>query len=221
MMESTEGHIRLALLQEHVPVDLVLGALPAFRKTYPRIRFTISYEPAASIEEGLISERLSFAVLDHVESHDFVQSFNCGALDFVTVASKRYVAAHPGLDRPEAVLLADLIDLAPDLPLVRSYAGSKDPKLGTTLQQIEAAFIVPSFHAAHLLMLQGAGVAFLPRQMMAAGLASGELVELTPEHRVVTRPLQVFYRRRNTRQLYESLFIEHLMDLSPLGSDKT
>jgi DNA-binding transcriptional LysR family regulator len=199
-------HLRIALLAEYLPGSLILGRMASFRAAHPEIRISLGFESMAGIEEGLIAERLNFAIVDRVVDHDFIVAADCGSLHFAAVVARTFDVSRAD---------TNVIDLGEHLPLARAWrlATSTGTDDGATL---EAAFVVPNFHAAMALMAEGAGVAFLPLKMVEAGLRSGEFVELSPERRVPPRPLQLVYRRRNTRQLHEGLFIEHLLDGGPL-----
>lgn len=212
MVDQTEGHLRLAIVADYLPESLLLGHLSAFRKLHPQISFTVSVEPASSIEASLIADRLSFAWVDRNVEHDFVHAIDFGTVPYVAVATAEYVKARGPFDRQESVLLGDLIDFDKSLPLVRSWLGPADDAMQAMLLEARPAFAVPGIAAALHLMTDGAGIAFLPRSLVASGLAAGTLKEVCPRQVMPDRPVRVLYRRRNVRLLVESLFLEHLLE---------
>lgn len=220
MTANTSGHIQLGLLAEGMPGALILSLVPAFRASYPQIRVTVRYSSLDRIEEELIADRMNFALVFEPRASDFMQSVSCGALDFIAVASKNYVERRGPFDREEQILLADWIDLDEHMPLVSRWVGASDKNLSGILGHVKPAVAVPNFHTALELMLAGTGVAFLPRQMVAEPLHSGRAVELKVAGQIPPKPLNLLYRRRNTRQLYESLFLEHVLDNLPLNGDR-
>ncbi len=103
--------------------------------------------------------------------------------------------------------------------MVSRWANASAKNLAAILAHVKPAVAVPNFHSALELMLAGTGVAFLPRPMVANALTDGRVVELKGGRTIPPKPLNLVYRRRNTRQLYESLFLEHVMDHLPLGKN--
>lgn len=216
MGRAASGHIQLGLLAEGVPGALILGLLPGFRATYPDIRVTVRYCSMDQIESELIADKMHFALTHEARANDFLQAVNCGALEFVGVAAPAYLARKGPLSREEQVLLADWIDLDENAPLVARWVGAHDKNLAGIFAHVRPAVAVPNFHSALELTLAGTGVAFLPRPMVAAALKDGRLVELPVARSIPPKPLNLLYRRRNSRQLYESLFLELVMDHLPL-----
>ncbi len=219
MKGNTSGHIRLGLLAEGMPGALIMGLMPEFRASYPQIRLTVQYASHDQIEEELIADRMHFALVYEARTNDFLQTVSCGALDFAAVASKSYVDQRGPFDRDEQILLADWIDLGEHLPLVTRWVNASVKNLAGILDHVKPAVAVPNFHSALELMLAGTGVAFLPRPMIANALRDGRVVELKGGRTIPPKPLNLLYRRRNTRQLYESLFLEHVMDHLPLAKN--
>jgi len=217
MAIHTQGHIHFGLLAEHVPGSLILRHIPAFRKQFPQISFTLSYGTLASIEEQLVADRMTFAVVtDALRSSDFIHSMPCGELDLAAVASASYIQERGPFIRIEQVLLADIVDIGAHMPLVQRWIGNADPSFQTILAHLRPAFTVPNFHAAMELVTAGLGVGYLPRKMMAAKLAAGELVELLPQRPMPSVDLRLVYRKKSARLLADSVFLEYLLEQMPL-----
>ncbi len=218
MSLNTSGHIQLGLLAEGMPGALILSLVPSFRLSYPQIRISVCYASLDRIEEELIADKMTFALVYEQRANDFLQTLSCGTLDFIAVAAKSYVERRGPLERVEQILLADWIDLGDHMPLVSRWVNASDKNLDGIFGHVKPAVAVPNFHSALELMLAGTGVAFLPRRMVAESLQTGRVVELKVAGQIPPKPLNLLYRRRNSRQLYESLFLEHVMDHLPLGS---
>lgn len=211
MSSSTAGHIGLRFLTDSISPSLLLGYVIGFRKSYPNIRFTLASADAASIEADLIADKLQFGLIHALQNVDFLQSIDAGSLRTVAVTSPDYLERHGGqLATADDILKADLIDLDQSLPMARLWLGmAPDPA-------IQAALILPDEGAALDAAAMGGGVAFAPEPMARARTARGELVQLDAPLGNMALPLVFAYRKKNSRPLIESVFIEYLMDNKPI-----
>jgi DNA-binding transcriptional LysR family regulator len=209
---SLDGHIRLALLPSYGPGTAVIRLLPDFRRLYPRIRLSISLLTLSETYADLAADRLSFALVDRPAVGDQIGTTLCGVSEYVAVASRAYCNAHTSFDQAAQVLLGDLIDLGPDLPSFAAWIGAGNDTLANILTVVQPALIVPNYHAAADLVALGAGIAVLPRDLVAPSLASGHLVAVGASHPTPSRPLHLVFRHRSARPLVEAVFMEYLLD---------
>ena len=201
MPVATEGHLHLGLPSENAPGTTLLRLVADFRREYPRVRCSLAFGSLPTIQEELIAERLSFALVDQSSDHDFIEAVTVGERRDVLVATRRYVEEHGPFASTQALGLADVI----------LTAGEEVwPGLAVTP---EAAAVVPCHAAALTLAAAGGGVALVPAELAAEHVAAGTVVTLTPGgFAPPPRPRHLLYRKRSARQLFESLFLEFFLD---------
>lgn len=199
--------IQLRLQARTVPPSLLLRNLVEFRKTYPETRFVVSSGEAGAIEADLIADRIQFGLVNKLQNADFLAGIEIARLRVVAVASPGYVAqSSSSLGTVEEVLAADLIDIDASLPSVQLWYGE------TIHEQVRPSLLVGDSGTAADAAACGGGVAFLAETLASPRIARGELVQLPDRGVERSVPLFLIYRKKNSRPLLESVFLESLMD---------
>jgi len=122
-----------------------------------------------------------------------------GALDYLVlhpeayalVGSAEVLARHP-LRTPEDALGHRLLDLTPDLPLFRYFL---DQVGGSEPWRFGASEFLGTIGAVRLRMLQGAGLAVLPRYFVADDLKAGRLKRILKDIPLRTDHFRLLWRR--------------------------
>ena len=126
-----------------------------------------------------------------------------GALDFqvlhpeayVVVGSAAVLARRP-VRGPEDVLTHTLLDLTPDLPLFRYFL---DQVGGSRPWRFAASEFLGTIGAVRLRLLQGNGLAVLPRYFVAEDLAQGRLRRVLRRVPLRTDHFRLVWRRDHAR----------------------
>lgn len=151
-------------------------ALPRLQARRPErtvhLVFGDSPELLARVRNGVLdcvvtSTRLTSGELSYEKLHDE---------DYVFVAAAKRIRRHP-LARAEHAAQHALIDAAPDLPLFRYFLDALGARDVWSFAKVE---YLGTIAAIRLRVLQGAGVAVLPRYFVAPDLRARRLVRLVP-----------------------------------------
>lgn len=110
--------------------------------------------------------------------------------DYALVAAPRLLARRP-LDRPAHSAAHVLLDLTPDLPLFRYLLDGGTHREGFHFQRIEYLGTIAAVRAR---VLEGAGVAVLPRYFVAGDWARGRVRYVLPELRLQEDAFRLVWR---------------------------
>lgn len=144
------------------------------------------------LDTGLVDGVITSARLN-------LSSINYGLLHeehYVLVASPRSVRKTP-LARPEDAARHTLLDITPDLPLFRYFLDAGQRDQSWEFQRIE---LLGTIGAVRLRLLQGVGVAVLPRYSIEADLKAGRLVTLLPKVKLRTDWFRLVWKTPHPRE---------------------
>ncbi len=171
-------------------------ALPRLQARRPErtvhLVFGDSPELLARVRNGVLdaavtSARLTAGGLSYDKLHDE---------DYVFVASAKRIRRRP-LARAEHAQHHTLIDLAPDLPLFRYFLDA----LGTrSVWSFAGVEYLGTIGAIRMRVLQGAGVAVLPRYFVAPDLRARRLVRLMPSVELQRDAFRLVWRTGHARE---------------------
>ena len=171
-------------------------ALPRLQARRPErtvhLVFGDSPELLARVRNGVLdaavtSARLTAGGLSYDKLHDE---------DYVFVASAKRVRRH-ALARAEHAQHHTLIDLAPDLPLFRYFLDALRAQGVWSFAGVE---YLGTIGAIRMRVLQGAGVAVLPRYFVAPDLRARRLVRLLPSVELQRDAFRLVWRTGHPRE---------------------
>jgi LysR family transcriptional regulator, glycine cleavage system transcriptional activator len=167
--------------------------------------FGDSPELLARVRNGVLdcvvtSARLTSGELSYEKLHDE---------EYVFVASAKRLRRHP-LSRAEHAPQHTLIDATPDLPLFRYFLDALPNRHVWSFEKVE---YLGTIAAIRMRVLQGAGVAVLPRYFVAPDLRARRLVRLMPSVDLQRDAFRLVWRTGHPR---ESALRELAGDLTKL-----
>ena len=171
-------------------------ALPRLQARRPErtvhLVFGDSPELLARVRNGVLdcaltSARLTAGELSYAKLHEE---------DYVFVANARQIRRHP-LARASHAAQHALIDAAPDLPLFRYFLDALRTREVWRFAKVE---YLGAIAAIRLRVLQGAGVAVLPRYFVAADLRARRLVRVMPAIELVREAFRLVWRTGHSRE---------------------
>jgi DNA-binding transcriptional LysR family regulator len=121
-------------------------------------------------------------------------------IDYATIHPEDYVfVGAPGaaLSRAEDAGEHVLIDAHPDLPLFRYLLDARPPGETWRFARTE---LLGAIGAIRHRVLEGAGVAVLPRYFVAGDLAAGRLVRLVPDAKLLSDAFRLVWRAGHARE---------------------
>ena len=146
-----------------------------------------------ALDAVITSARLSTPMLD---------AFNLHEEAYALVAASSYLADRP-LDAPAHATAHTLLDIDEELPLYRYFAES--PQAPPPLRFAGYRFLGLG-DAVKARVLQGKGIAVLPRHMIKDELDAGLLTPIFPEVHLLSDHFRLVYRRDDPRRsAYEEL----------------
>lgn len=171
---SIRGKLRVntsAMLVER----LVMPAVIAFHRDHPQVEIEVTMDDRRI---DLIERATDVVVRVGTLANSTLRVRRAGVAPLGLFASARYLA--------EVGFVADAAQDISTLHLIR-YVGQKPGN--ATLDRMATAMIVGNAVLMHQALLGGAGVALLPRFLVADQLASGEVIEFS--HHVSGPPMEV------------------------------
>ena len=171
-------------------------ALPKLQARRPErtvhLVFGDSPELLARVRNGVLdcvvtSTRLTAGELSYEKLHDE---------EYVFVASTQRIRRHP-LARAAHAPHHPLIDASPDLPLFRYFLDALRTREVWSFAKVE---YLGTIAAIRLRVLQGAGVAVLPRYFVAADLHARRLVRLMPSTELQRDAFRLVWRTGHPRE---------------------
>ena len=171
-------------------------ALPQLQARHPErtvhLVFGDSPELLGRVRNGVLdcvvtSARLSSGELSYEKLHDE---------DYVFVAAAKRIRRHP-LARAEHASRHPLIDVAPDLPLFRYFLDALRTREVWSFVKVE---YLGTIAAIRLRVLQGAGVAVLPRYFVENDLRARRLVRLMPGVELQRDAFRLVWRTGHPRE---------------------
>jgi DNA-binding transcriptional LysR family regulator len=141
----------------------------------------------SAIDCLITSARITSAGLDYARLHEERYAF---------VGSQRLIAQRP-LSRREHATHHRLLELSDDLPLFRYFL---DARPGSEIWAFEDTQYLGTIGPIRIRVLEGAGVAVLPRYFVRQDLAKGRLVELMPKVKLPIDWFRLIWRKDHPRQ---------------------
>jgi DNA-binding transcriptional LysR family regulator len=171
-------------------------ALPTLQARMPartlHLVFGDSPELLARVRNGVLdcvvtSTRLTSGELSYAKLHEE---------DYVFVAAAKRIRRLP-LVRAEHAERHTLVDIAPDLPLFRYFLDAIGTRDVWSFAKVE---YLGTIGAIRMRVLQGAGVAVLPRYFVAADLRERRLVRLMPSVELQRDAFRLIWRTGHPRE---------------------
>jgi LysR family glycine cleavage system transcriptional activator len=203
-----------------LPIELVLGTRPDLGLSWivpqtarlaaalPALTLHLYFGSGEDLLARLHTRELDCAVTSSRLSDPRLDALPLHREEMVFVAAPTLLARKPFSQRAHAAQHT-LIDAAADLPLFRYF---RDAAGGSELPFMRVLRMGNSLAAIHGLVLEGRGVAVLPRYFVAASLAKRKLRRLFPRVKLLEDYFRLVYRvgdaRLNTYRALAKLLLE-------------
>jgi DNA-binding transcriptional LysR family regulator len=203
MSDEPRGPLRLTA--PYAVVRFVLAPqLPRFLARYPLIRLSI--DPSTRVVD-LVEEGLDLAIRVGELPSSSLMALKLADVPLVLVASQDYVRAN-GLPASRFDLMAhSLIDLQPGLTS-KSWRLFEDGGKEVLETPVDPHMAIADPGIIIDMVLQGGGIAPVPRVYAANGLASGTLVHVLPKVTAGSRPVHAVYPSRRLLAPKVRVFLE-------------
>jgi LysR family transcriptional regulator, salicylic acid-responsive activator of bsdBCD len=176
--EEVAGSIEIGMLHDHssrMQVE-IFQIIAQFRKKYPAVTFKIHFGTSAMIEQALLDREIDIGILiNYKEQHRFTL-FQIATEEHIVVSSPQYK-----ITTIDHVLDSNLIDIDPYFTCFTPWITQHAPKKRELLEKKVPAIVVADFLAIRELVLQGAGIAVIPKFLIEKELESGALVQVAPK----------------------------------------
>lgn len=169
--QSLQGTVRLSVPSGYGQLQMS-GWLTEFMRTHPGITLEVIFDNDI---EDLMQGAVDFAVRVMTEPPESLVACKLGDVLYEACATPQFLAAHGYPDSLLALKRVPLITSALTGQKLRT-AGMNGAR--PTELRIRPRLMSPNFHFLRDAVLQGLGVAVVPRYMVAAELASGALERL-------------------------------------------
>ncbi|KPP86924.1 DNA-binding transcriptional regulator, LysR family [Erythrobacter sp. HL-111] len=170
-----------------VPGEVIAAVLADFRATFPTVVLRLRVEALGAVVECLLGEGAQLALGGPIAGADpLLERHAIGEIELVPVAAPAHPLARPGIAAGES---------RRHLQLVLSDRSTRtEGREFSVLSPL--TWRLGDLGAKHVLLRQGLGWGNMPRHMIAADLASGQLVELDlPERPGASYTLAALWRR--------------------------
>lgn len=174
----------------------VVPALPALAKAHPGRRIQLTFGAGAELLRMLDHGQLDAVV---TSARLNLASISYGLLHeekYLLVAAPTTVRKAP-LKRPEDAARHVLLDTVAELPLFRYFLDACPRDQSWAFERIE---LLGTIGAIRLRLLQGSGVAVMPRYSIRKDLASKKLVALLPSVELPTDWFRLVWKKGHPRE---------------------
>ncbi len=201
------------------PMDLVVGTrhelgvsfiipmLPRLRERYPGVTFHLYFGSGPDLDVRVRYGEIDCAISSRRITDPKLDSLRLHEEKYVFVGSRRLLARQP-LATPAQAKRHTLIDAADELPLFRYY---RDAPGGPDSLQFARLVRMGTIAAIRALVLQGDGVAVLPRYLIEADLESGRLQRVLPNVTPLSDWFRLFFRADDPRRAFYQALAESLL----------
>lgn len=198
---SVSGVVRLTASPAFA-CALVTPVIAALARAHPALAFDVLLDDRRFAATG---EGVDLALRSGALEDSTLVARQLALVDGVVVASPAYLAAHPAPRAPADLAQHVCLDHGELSPhgLWRFH--------GEPPVRIERRIRVNAFDALCDLAVRGAGLAALPSFTAAGPIASGTLVPVMPQHRLVEHPLAVLFPRSHRLAPKVRLVVEALV----------
>lgn len=213
-LASLDDGMRAARGDTPPPQDLVLGTrhelgmswivpqLGALATERPFLNLHLFFGSAAELHRKVRALELDCAVTSAPIDDPLLDSVRLHREDYVLVGAASLLAATP-LARPEQAKNHRLLDIAPELPLFRYL---RDSKVGGDGLRFGKHTYLGTIAAIERRVVDGAGVAVLPRYLVQRRLGTGEIVRALPDVALRYDHFRLVFRADDARRpLIESI----------------
>ena len=180
--------------------DIISGTLPAFLERYPDIDLELR------LDDGfvdLVAEGIDVAIRGGELKDSALRARRLGDSERLCVASADYVARHGAP--------ASTADLARHQCIVYTLLGGSGAwRLSDGEVHVRGRLRVNSLEGVRRAALDGLGIGYLPRWMVAGHLRTGALVDVLAGHVPTFAPVYAVYSAARLLPLRASVFIDHI-----------
>jgi DNA-binding transcriptional LysR family regulator len=181
--------------------SFVVPELPRLMATHPGLLVNLYFGSGPDLLLRLRGREIDCAISSARVADPVFDSIRLHREDYVFVGARALLARTP-LVRPADAAAHTLLDIGADMPL---FSYLRDAP-GTSELRFARLWSVGSGEAIHQLVVRGAGVAVLPRYMVAAELARGRLRRLLPRLTLLHDHFRLLFRAGDARRaLYEGI----------------
>lgn len=193
-LNPEETTLRLGAIPTVGPY-LLPRALPKLRETFPKLRLFLREEITETLLEGVADGRLDFALI--------ALPFDIGSLPWMPLFDDGFHLATPPETSPETVFRNGQLLLLEQGHCLQTHALRAYPDW--QMQQ-DTSFEATSLTTLTSMVSEGLGSTLLPDLAVAAGVAAGQRVSLTPLPNAVPRQVGLVWRRTSPHvQAFERL----------------
>lgn len=168
------GHVKLTA-PEDLGAHVISPALARLCVAYPQLTFEVNYSNEVI---DLVRDGYDLAVRIGKLSTSSYRTRKVGVISLITVAAPSYIGVAPTISKPDdlAKHACLTLNLATIVPRWQLMSGRK-----STSVAIKPSIICNQMTSLVRMAREGAGVALVPRYLVADYLAQGELVQLLPD----------------------------------------
>jgi len=185
------------LMSTHILPEI----LPLYREKYPGVNIRILVGSSAFVLEKVLSKDVDLGFARTV-SHPLIDSFHLHTDTLRLVVP----ASHPFCSIPPQKLTWDLVGREPHIVLAHGTLEWLMIQRHYHRNDILPNIImeVPNFEAAKKMVMRGVGISFLPELCVLEELASGQLVDISPQPMAqLARKIDIICLRESKRDLVD------------------
>ena len=211
MVNTIEGCLYVTIEAGFIPTEPVIAAISNFRAQYPNISFSIKIQSSTKILERLIAGTTSLVFGRADIFRDFANQYNWHPATLHLACSDQTFHQHKNSDLVSFLDLP-LVDTNKSLPTLQ-YLLSTQPELTTILEQKSPSLICRDRTVLEKLL-----------RTEAVGALSIAAQESLPakvrvlDHLLAPKKVETTFccRKRSSRDLIETVFLEHIIEYAQM-----
>lgn len=193
-----------------------------FRGTCSDVNFNIFLGTNDELEEMLNNNDIDFGFLSYTNNAKLFNRYQVLRRELIFVASKDYLDKRGPIRTAEDTLDRDLLDYPYKHSCYMYWIKRNAKKLLMQAQRKKPIVTVTNDIILKELVINGNGIAFLPRDIVTDELRTGKVVELFSNRHPTVINIDVVYKKKCTMSIHQKQFLDFIRnhdDLMRSGSD--
>ncbi|TXR52041.1 LysR family transcriptional regulator [Reinekea thalattae] len=213
--QALTGHISISCTLELATLVLA-PVIEQFKQQQPQVTLQIDLQSDATSVDNVKQGKTDIGIVVFSSGEKLIDISPLRKEAFITVASAQYLKHHGPIEKFEQILMRDIIDYQMDCPSMRTWLAKNNKALVKKLELKTAAIAANDDRLIKDFVMQGLGVANLPRLLVANELKEKQLIEILPNAKSISAGIDIITMKDRILPAQVAAFLKVLK--SPLSN---
>lgn len=184
----------------------------SFKVMHPQVHIDIALQDDAMTVNGVVNGQTDLGLVVFSSEVQLLDIRAFRTERFVTVASRQFIETHGEITDFRQLIETDIVDYHPNCPSMTMWVSKNEKKLLKLLETKTASVSVNDDRLIKHFVMEGLGIANVPRILMEEELEGGDALEILPHAKSISAGIDVISMKDRIFPAQVSAFIQHLKE---------